>query len=86
MKLPKLPDDDADFTPDLARKIIEKYQEILRDPRQAVLAEAMEVIDNMRVADAGDFSPSRSGSIDEARSNALYDAHKALRKLAETAP
>lgn len=30
MKLPDIPDDDADFTPDLARKIIEKYQDLLR--------------------------------------------------------
>jgi hypothetical protein len=29
-ELPELPDDDADFTPDLARKIIAKYQEIIR--------------------------------------------------------
>jgi hypothetical protein len=28
-ELPELPDDDADFTPDLARKIIAKYQEML---------------------------------------------------------
>ena len=27
--LPEIPDDDADFTPDLARKIIAKYQEML---------------------------------------------------------
>jgi hypothetical protein len=29
MKLPQIPDDDADFTPDLARKIIAQYQELL---------------------------------------------------------
>jgi hypothetical protein len=28
-ELPELPDDDADFTPDLARKIIAKYREML---------------------------------------------------------
>jgi hypothetical protein len=28
--LPDLPDDDNDFTPDLARKIIAKYQEYIR--------------------------------------------------------
>jgi hypothetical protein len=28
-ELPTIPDDDADFTPDLARKIIAKYQELL---------------------------------------------------------
>lgn len=28
--LPDIPDDDADFTPDLARKIIAKYQQLLR--------------------------------------------------------
>jgi hypothetical protein len=32
--LPELPDDDADFTPYLARKIIAKYQEILRGAAQ----------------------------------------------------
>lgn len=30
LALPELPDNDADFTPDLARKIIAKYQELLR--------------------------------------------------------
>ena len=29
MKLPQIPDDDADFTPDLARKIIAQYHELL---------------------------------------------------------
>ncbi|HEY1980715.1 MAG TPA: hypothetical protein VGH13_11560 [Xanthobacteraceae bacterium] len=29
---PEIPDDDADFTPDLARKIIAKYHEILANP------------------------------------------------------
>jgi len=29
MNLPEIPDNDADFTPDLARKIIAKYQELL---------------------------------------------------------
>src|SRR3569833_1306935 len=29
LALPALPDDDTDFTPDLARKIIEKYQAIV---------------------------------------------------------
>lgn len=33
--LPVLPDDDADFTPYLARKIIAKYQELLRGAAQA---------------------------------------------------
>jgi transcription elongation factor Elf1 len=33
--LPELPDDDADFTPYLARKIIAKYQELLRGVAQA---------------------------------------------------
>lgn len=28
--LPQIPDDDADFTPDLARKIIAQYQGLLR--------------------------------------------------------
>jgi hypothetical protein len=32
--LPELPDDDADFTPYLARKIIAKYQELLRGVAQ----------------------------------------------------
>lgn len=30
MTLPEIPDDDADFSPDLARKIIERYQQIVR--------------------------------------------------------
>lgn len=29
MILPQIPDEDADFTPDMARKIIAKYQELL---------------------------------------------------------
>jgi len=29
MDLPRIPDDDADFTPELARKIIAKYRELL---------------------------------------------------------
>jgi hypothetical protein len=29
MRLPEIPDDDADFTPDLARKIVAQYQAIL---------------------------------------------------------
>ncbi len=29
MQLPEIPDDDADFTPDLARKIVGRYQEII---------------------------------------------------------
>ena len=28
-KLPEIPDDDSDFTPGLARKIIERYQSLL---------------------------------------------------------
>lgn len=38
-KLPDLPDDDSDFTPELARKIIAKYQELLsllREPTEAM--------------------------------------------------
>lgn len=34
--LPAIPDEDADFTPDLARKIIEKYQAILESQAQAL--------------------------------------------------
>jgi hypothetical protein len=33
--LPPLPDDDADFTPALARQIISKYQEAIRAPAQS---------------------------------------------------
>lgn len=33
--LPSIPDDDADFTPDLARKIIAKYQQLIASLRQA---------------------------------------------------
>lgn len=29
MELPRIPDDDTDFTPDLARKIIEEYRRLL---------------------------------------------------------
>jgi len=29
LNLPEIPDDDADFTPDLARKIVARYQEII---------------------------------------------------------
>lgn len=36
-ELPKIPDDDADFTPELARKIIAKYQELLRRHAQCKL-------------------------------------------------
>ena len=35
VEFPALPDDDADFTPDLARKIIAKYQELLRRHAQS---------------------------------------------------
>lgn len=34
--LPAIPDDDADFTPDLARKIIAKYQQLLASPAQSL--------------------------------------------------
>jgi hypothetical protein len=30
VKLPEIPDDDSDFTPDLARQIVAKYQELIR--------------------------------------------------------
>ena len=29
MRLPEIPDNDADFTPDLARKIIAQYQAVI---------------------------------------------------------
>jgi hypothetical protein len=30
LRMPKIPDEDADFTPELAREIITKYQSIIR--------------------------------------------------------
>jgi hypothetical protein len=36
LQLPKIPDDDADFTPDLARKIVAQYQELLRKKVQEI--------------------------------------------------
>jgi hypothetical protein len=42
--LPEIPDDDADFTPDLARKIIAKYQELLCALPAAKMREALEFI------------------------------------------
>ena len=37
-ELPSIPDDDADFTPDIARKIIAKYQQIVEALRRAAPA------------------------------------------------
>ncbi|WP_439392388.1 hypothetical protein ACRQ5Q_22595 [Bradyrhizobium sp. PMVTL-01] len=37
--LPNIPDDDSDFTPDLARKIIRKYQTIIGDLRRQINAQ-----------------------------------------------
>jgi hypothetical protein len=48
--LPTIPDDDADFTPDLARKIIAKYQQLIAKPDAAnasVEARLREVLDDM---------------------------------------
>lgn len=36
MNLPEIPDEDADFTPELARKIIEQYQSLLRKKTQEI--------------------------------------------------
>lgn len=45
--MPELPDDDSDFTPDLARAIIAKYQEYIRrhsPPASAIREAAKRVI------------------------------------------
>lgn len=36
MNLPQIPDDDSDFTPDMARKIVAQYQELLRKKVQEI--------------------------------------------------
>lgn len=41
MKLPEIPDDDSDFTPELARKIIAKYQALLSHRGANVAGEAV---------------------------------------------
>ncbi|UGY15258.1 hypothetical protein HAP48_0043155 [Bradyrhizobium septentrionale] len=46
MDLPQIPDDDADFTPDLAREIIAKYQKIITDLTDPTLR-------SMRLDDGG---------------------------------
>jgi len=46
--LPALPDDDADFTPDLARKIISKYQEILGRAQSTPVAWRWKVSPNQK--------------------------------------
>lgn len=49
-RLPVIPDDDADFTPDLARKIIAKYQALLSSPPRAVAGEPV-AFDPMSIDD-----------------------------------
>ena len=44
MILPEIPHDDADFTPDLARKIVAKYQVIIA-MRNSDLAEAIRLLE-----------------------------------------
>ena len=52
MNLPALPDDDKDFTPDLARSIIAKYQELLaaRLPDREGLALIRQMHDTLKSA------------------------------------
>lgn len=57
--LPIIPDDDADFTPDLARKIIAKYQQLIAALRQAApgggdVREIQAVINEMIEVATGD--------------------------------
>jgi hypothetical protein len=68
--LPELPDDDADFTPYLARKIIAKYQEILRGAAQAPTAPDVELERDMWIAAAG--GEAEIGKREAAKAEALY--------------
>lgn len=56
MMLPDIPDDDADFTPELARKIITLYQsEITRlRAREAKLMEGLRYYADNEIYDGGD--------------------------------
>lgn len=54
---PAIPDDDADFTPDLARKIIAKYQSLIPPPDQA----GRDPATIEAVADSADFGPAYDG-------------------------
>jgi hypothetical protein len=68
--LPELPDDDADFTPYLARKIIAKYQELLRGVAQAPTAPDVELERDMWIAAAG--GEAEIGKREAAKAEALY--------------
>jgi len=46
------------------------------------IKEAMTVIDDRRVSEAGLFAPKHSGQRGQARSDALYDAYQLVKKLA----
>ncbi|WP_439398778.1 hypothetical protein ACRQ5Q_15335 [Bradyrhizobium sp. PMVTL-01] len=65
--LPKIPDDDSDFTPDLARKIIWKYQTIIGNLRRQINAEPQRSADKQ----------SSSGE------DRLADAYAVLRSIAQ---
>lgn len=45
VRLPEIPDDDADFTPELARKIIAIYQKMLASPIPCTSARREEIDD-----------------------------------------
>lgn len=49
MKMPSIPDNDADFTPELARKIIAKYQELL-----ALKQDEISILRGQRAWDSGE--------------------------------
>lgn len=55
----------------------------VRAARQAALKEAMEIISEMRMSEAGIFDAEHSGQRGEDRRNALYDAYHAVRRALE---
>lgn len=57
VELPAIPDDDADFTPDLARKIIAGYQQLLRANSTPVEAGGEAVAEAWRWTCKGDSQP-----------------------------
>jgi hypothetical protein len=52
--------------------------------REATIEECAKKIDDMRQSEAGLFDPMHSGQRGQDRSDALWDAYQAIRKLAST--
>lgn len=60
---------------------IERLRSLSYSGRNAVIEECAKIVDDMRIYEAGLFDESHSGARGESRSNALYDAHRAIRAL-----